>query len=303
MASETNIPVTSGSGNNVDVFKLASSQNLRQAVVIGDPSTDANVVTVTSGGALTVTGVVTQATGTNLHTVVDSGTITAVTAITSALPAGTNLLGKVGIDQTTVGTTNAISIAQIGANTVLTGNGTSGTGAQRVNISSDNTGIATWGQGATGSAVPSGAVYKGLIATTANPSASSAGNMVGAMGDKLGRQVVVVGQVRDLKANQITTITASTSETTVITAVAATFLDVYGCIVVNSSATATNVAFKDATSGTTQFNIYVPAGETRGFMLPSSDGFKQTVVNNNWTATSSQSVSALVISMLYVKNI
>ncbi len=35
-------------------------------------------------------------------------TVSAVTAITNALPAGTNLLGKVGIDQTTPGTTNAV---------------------------------------------------------------------------------------------------------------------------------------------------------------------------------------------------
>ena len=36
------------------------------------------------------------------------------------LHAGTNVVGKVGIDQTTVGTTNAVSIAQIGATTVNT---------------------------------------------------------------------------------------------------------------------------------------------------------------------------------------
>ena len=58
---------------------------------------------------------------------------------TSPLPAGTALVGKVGIDQTTVGTTNAISVAQIGATTVSTGNGVVGTGVQRVAIASDNT--------------------------------------------------------------------------------------------------------------------------------------------------------------------
>lgn len=36
-------------------------------------------------------------------------TVGAVTGITNALPAGTNLMGKVGIDQTTPGTTNAIA--------------------------------------------------------------------------------------------------------------------------------------------------------------------------------------------------
>lgn len=74
--------------------------------------------------ASTSTVTVVQATGTNLHVVND---------------AGTAIMGKVGIDQTTVGTTNAVSIAQLGANTVLTGNGVSGTGSLRVNIASDNT--------------------------------------------------------------------------------------------------------------------------------------------------------------------
>lgn len=231
------------------------------------------------------------------------GTVTAVTAISNALPAGTNLMGKVGLDQTTPGTTNAIALAQINAATTLAGNGATGTGSLRVTLANDTSAIAGWGLGATGAAVPSGAQYTGLMARTTNPSAATDGNMVGASADKLGRQIVVIGQARDLKGNQLTTITSSTSETTVVTAVASTFLDVYGCIVENTSATATKVTFKDSTAGTTQFEIYVPAGDTRGFMLPSSDGFKQTTVNNNWTATCGTSVASVVITMLYAKNI
>jgi hypothetical protein len=45
----------------------------------------------------------------------------------------------VKIDQTTVGTTNAVSLAQMGATTVATGNGTASAGCQRVTIASDNT--------------------------------------------------------------------------------------------------------------------------------------------------------------------
>lgn len=44
------------------------------------------------------------------HTIVDSGTLTAVTAITNALPAGSNIIGKIGIDQTTPGTTNGVQV-------------------------------------------------------------------------------------------------------------------------------------------------------------------------------------------------
>jgi hypothetical protein len=60
--------------------------------------------------------------------------------IDTALPAGTALIGKVGIDQTSVGTTNGVSIAQLGANTIATGNGTASTGTLRVSIASDSTG-------------------------------------------------------------------------------------------------------------------------------------------------------------------
>ena len=155
---------------------------------------------------------------------------------------------------------------------------------------------------ATGSAVPANAFYKGLQAQTANPTAATAGNLVGALADKLGKQVVV-GSIRDLKVQQQTTITSSVAETTVLTAVASTFLDVYGVIVVNSSASACDVTFKDATAGTTRFNIYVPAGDTRGFMLSESAAHSQAVVNNNWTATCGTSVASIKITMLAVKNI
>lgn len=80
---------------------------------------------------------------------ISQGNGTAATAIRVALPtdgtgvvglnAGTNLVGKVGIDQTTPGTTNAVSLSHIGSTAVATGNGIAGTGVQRVTIASDNT--------------------------------------------------------------------------------------------------------------------------------------------------------------------
>lgn len=55
----------------------------------------------------------------------------------------------------------AINEAQINGVTPLMGNGTSGTGSQRVNIASDNSVLPAVGAGATGSAVPANAVYQG----------------------------------------------------------------------------------------------------------------------------------------------
>jgi hypothetical protein len=69
-------------------------------------------------------------------------TLTPVSSVTATLAAGSAIVGKVGIDQTTPGTTNAMSVAQVGSTTVATGNGVVGAGVQRVAIASDNSTIA-----------------------------------------------------------------------------------------------------------------------------------------------------------------
>ncbi len=61
---------------------------------------------------------------------------------TVTLQSGANIAGKFGVDQTTPGTTNAVSLAQIGATTTATGNGVAGAGVQRVAIISDQTAFA-----------------------------------------------------------------------------------------------------------------------------------------------------------------
>ena len=100
--AEANVQITQGSGTNVDAYSVtgAGSQTAyRQAVVLGDPSTGANVATITGSNALKVDGsavtqpvsgtvtanagggsfTVAQATGSNLHVQVDSAPTTAVT--------------------------------------------------------------------------------------------------------------------------------------------------------------------------------------------------------------------------------
>lgn len=66
---------------------------------------------------------------------------------TIGISAGSAVVGKVGIDQTTPGTTNLVALAanqsvnaaQINGVTPLMGNGATGTGSQRVTVASDNT--------------------------------------------------------------------------------------------------------------------------------------------------------------------
>lgn len=100
---------------------------------------------------------------------------------------------------------------------------------------------------------------------------------------------------------QKTTIT-NTSETTIVTADANYYLDLYFIVISNTSATAVNVTIKDATAGTTRFIIPVPAGDMKGFVIPSADAYPQAAKNNNWTATCSGSVSSVEITAKCIKN-
>jgi hypothetical protein len=74
-------------------------------------------------------------------------------------------LGKVLVtpDSVALPANQSVNESQINGVTPLMGNGVSGTGSQRINIASDNSAVANWGQGATGSAVPTGAQYMGGI--------------------------------------------------------------------------------------------------------------------------------------------
>ena len=145
-------------------------------------------------------------------------------------------------------------------------------------------------------------VKTGGKAYTTNPTSVANADRTNFIADKAGKQVVV-GSIRELKNNQITTITGTTETTIVTAAGAGIFADMYGLIITNTSATAVNVAIRDATAGTIRFNIAVPAGDTRGFMLNESASIKQATANNNWTATVSASVTSIVITALTVNNL
>lgn len=162
--------------------------------------------------------------------------------------------------------------------------------------------VSAAGDTASGATDAGNPVKMGGLAKTANPTAVTDGQRVAALFDKLGKQIVV-GAVRDLKGMQSTTITSSTAETTIVTAVASTFLDLYGLVITNTSATVTKVTIKDSTAGTTRAVFEVPATDTRGFMLPVDSALPQATVNTAWTATCGTSVASVEIAAYYVKNI
>lgn len=109
-------------------------------------------------------------------------------------------------------------------------------------------------------------------------------------------------QTRGTKAKQNTTITSSTAETTIVTAESGKYLDLYGLVITNSSATGTLVTIKDDTAGTTRFVFYVPPTDVRGFMVPAVDAHEQAATNKNWTATCGSSVASVYITALVVRN-
>lgn len=139
------------------------------ANVIGHVIADTGSTTAVTGNVTAV-----QATGTNLHTVVDSGTVTTVSTVTNlsqmngaAITMGNGVSGT-GVQRVTLASdsTGVVSLAT-GANTIgaltanqsvnaaqingvtpLMGNGASGTGALRVSIANDSTGVVSLATGA-----------------------------------------------------------------------------------------------------------------------------------------------------------
>lgn len=141
----------------------------------------------------------------------------------------------------------------------------------------------------------------GAQARTTNPTAVADADRVNLTADDLGRQVVVLNQVRDLVGSQTTTITNSTTETTIVTAIASTFCDLTHLTLTNATGTAVTATLKDATAGTTR-GIYALAANG-GIVLAFPTPKTQAAVNNNWTITlSALSITVNVVAE-YVKNI
>jgi len=208
--------------------------------------------------------------------------LTSGTAVMTIVPSATAIENAVQI----VPSTNAIGSVILGNGTITNNIGT---------VSA----VGSVANGATDSGNP---VKVGGKAYTASPTAVTNAQRSDFITDKVGKQVVVQS-IRDLKGDQATTITSSTTETTIVTAVASTFLDLYGLIITNTSATATEVIIRDVTAGTARFSFVVPPNDTRGFMLNESAAYKQTTVNTAWTAQCVTSVASIKINAMYVRNI
>lgn len=291
------------------VVRMSGNRNLY--VQLRDAAGNERGVNVTAGNALTVDA---------------SATTQPVSAASLPLPTGAATLAEQQTQTASLSvmddwdeTDRAKVNIVVGQAGVTAGAGAVAANTPRVTLASDDPAVVAlqimddWDNAASDGASVSGDVAHdaadagepvkiGGKALTAQPTAVAANDRVNAMFDIYGRQVAL-GTLREMKGNQITTITSSTAETTVVTADATYKLDVYAVFVTNTSATATEVSFKDSTAGTTRFTLSVPANDMRGFCLPVDAGHLQGSANNNWTATCADSVASIIITVLFVKNL
>ncbi|MDD5406988.1 MAG: hypothetical protein PHE73_08640 [Sulfurovaceae bacterium] len=173
-------------------------------------------------------------------------TVGAVTGITNALPAGTNLMGKVGIDQTTPGTTNAVAIAQIGATTVVNG-GLAGS-------------LSVGGTVATNVAITDNPVNIGAQGVSADVSAVTTTRKAQLIADLLGKLVVQPYALPQQLVSGATSDITNTTATTIIAGVASNYLYITHILVTNSHATVgTFVNITEETSGTVLYTGYAAA--------------------------------------------
>lgn len=148
------VSATEGSGKNIATYSFTEDATTKesQRITLND---SAGAELGTSGNPVRTN---------------PTGTTTQPVSVGAALPAGSNVVGKVGIDQTTPGTTNGVQVnaalpaganvigavktdqtthgvtdqvasdvTKVAGNTVNTGNGTVSSGTQRVALASDNT--------------------------------------------------------------------------------------------------------------------------------------------------------------------
>lgn len=135
--------------------------------------------------------------------------------------------------------------------------------------------------------------HDGAMATTNNPvmaggnarstnvAATADNDVARFITDLHGRQVIALGNVDQLKDKNRITLT-TTTETTLIAAVASVRHVVNKLIIANRDTVACTVDIRDATAGTVRSSIVIPAGQT--FVENDVVGDPQNAVNTNWTA-------------------
>jgi hypothetical protein len=91
----------------------------------------------------------------------------------------------------------------------------------------------------------------------------------------------------------------STTETTIVAAVASIFNDLRALLITNTSATGTRVDFRHVAAGTVVFSVWVPANTTLPITLPVVA--RQATVNTAWTAQLGTAVTDVRITAFAIQ--
>ena len=162
-------------------------------------------------------------------------------------------------------------------------------------------GLQIMGQGAAGQTVVYPVVTGGIVRTT-QPTATADQKSMQFLLSKTGQMIASIGTVREFQ-NTLKAVTVSTTtETTLIAAVATYFQDIYGLTVSNTSiTTATRVDIRDTTAGTVVESFWLPAATT--LRLNYDVPLKQSAINTNWTVQLSVATTDVRISACYTINL
>jgi hypothetical protein len=284
---------------------------------------------ITVDGSVSITGTVTVGS----HDVTNAGTF--AVQVSSALPAGTNAIGKLsansGVDIGDVDVTSVVpgtAATNLGkAEDAAHSSGDTGVMALAVRADAGATGNPTTLATSSGDYIPlatdsanrlytnvagdlahdaadstSAPVKIGGQARTTNPTAVADGDRVNAIFDKIGRQAMVMGQVRALMTHQYTQIVNTTAETTILASGGANvFHDITSIILTNASGTAVSVTIKDALAGTTRMVLDLAANGGAVINLPRP--LTQAAANSVWTATLSVNTVTINITIQAEKNV
>lgn len=144
-------------------------------------------------------------------------------------------------------------------------------------------------------------VKMGGIARQTNPTAFADGDRSNISTDDVGRQLTRPIQVRDLLATAYTTISTGT-ETTILTAGAATYLDCIWMAFANSSNASQQIDIRAVSGGNIIHTAVIPANGTIGWAPPVP--WPQDATGNAWTADGADVTnSSVFITSLFSKEV
>ena len=172
-------------------------------------------------------------------------------------------------------------------------------GTPAVTLSGVANGVA--GAAAAGATAVGNPVQTGLVAATAQPTARTAGQIVIPYASKVGHQVVMLGAIRELNVSTSPVTVSTTTETTLVAAVAATFNDIYSLTLINTSATGVRVDLRSVAAGAVVDSFWLPPTSTLSVnpVVP----YRQATVNTAWTIQLSAAVTDVRVSARTVQNI